>query len=965
MSRDWSGSALGPIEGWPTALTQAARICLDSRFPFAIAWGPERVQLYNDAFASFCGAKHPSALGQDLRQCWQSAWPVLGSLFDQAGLGESTYLEDSCLFLDRAGVLEEAFATFSFSPLREADENASVAGVLLTLLETTEKVLTERRTILLRDVVTAGAGAPTIHEALRQSVQVLDRGRRDVPFAVVYSVVESRAELVAHSQAAPQACCPARLELRGPDQGWSGALAAVVASNRPQMLDDLPARFALGECGPYAEPPGSALLLPVTLPGALTPSAVLIAARSPRLTLNQEYRAFFQRLSAALSASVVAAHAHETQRQRAEDLAALDRTKTAFFSNVSHEFRTPLMLVAGPLDDELAEQEQALPEHRRERLAAARRSAQRLLKLVNTLLDFSRLEAGRTLARFRPTQLGTLTSELASLFRPAVERAGLTLVVEITPPSQAIFVDRDMWEKIVLNLLSNAFKHTFAGSILVRLGESDGGVELTVTDTGVGIAEQQLPKLFERFHRVIGAQSRTHEGTGIGLALVRELARLHGGDARVQSVEGRGSTFSVTLPLGSAHLPLDQVDPDASPRPTGADVSAYVQEALQWSPAPRLVEVSRPKPTDDAHSRTNARLPKVLLADDNADMRTYISGLLADAYQVAAVADGQAALEQVHAFRPDLVLTDVMMPQLSGNGLLRALRDDERTRQLPVIFLSARAGEDAAIEGIEAGADDYLSKPFSARELLARVRTHVALSRVRRERAEQLEQSNQELEAFSYSVSHDLRTPLRAIDGFSNALLTRKADLLDEEGKDYLSRVRRAAARMGELIDELLSLSRVSRAPLNQSAVSLTKLATHVATNLKELHPTRDVGFEADAGITTYADPRLLRIVVENLLDNSWKFTRHQANARIRVGQISTADVPTFFVEDNGAGFDQTYAQRLFQPFQRLHLERDYPGTGIGLAIVHRIVSRHGGRVWAEGRENRGATFYFTLPETP
>lgn len=962
MSRDWSESSLGPIERWPAALTHAARICLESRFPFAIAWGAERVQLYNDAFASFCGAKHPSALGQDLRECWQSAWPVLESFFDQARQGESSYLEDSCLFLDRAGALEETFATFSFSPLRENDEKAAVAGVLLTLLETTEKVLGERRTVLLRDVVTAGAGAPTIHEALARSVQVLDRARRDVPFALVYSIAENGAELVAHTRLAPSACRPARLELTADGGGWAGAVAAVVASNRPQTLDDLQARFQLADCGPYPEPPAGALLLPITLPGAAAPRAVLIAAQSPRLTLNHEYRAFFQRLSTAVLASVVAAHAHEAQRQRAEDLAALDRSKTAFFSNVSHEFRTPLTLVVGPLDDELAEQEQLLTEARRERLTTARRNAQRLLKLVNTLLDFSRLEAGRTLARFRPTQLGTLTSELASLFRPAIERAGLTLVVEIAPLSQPVFVDRDMWEKIVLNLLSNAFKHTFEGSIQVRIGEASGVVKLSVTDTGVGIAEQQVPNLFERFHRVIGAKSRTHEGTGIGLALVRELARLHGGDAQVQSVEGQGSTFSVTLPLGAAHLPSDQLDLDASSAPAGADVSAYVHEALQWSPA-TLAEASTQTATGDARTHANVKLPKVLLADDNADMRAYISGILADAYLVAAVADGQAALEQVHTFRPDLVLADVMMPRLSGNGLLRALRDDERTRQLPVIFLSARAGEDAAIEGLDAGADDYLSKPFSARELRARVRTHIALSCVRRERAEQLEQSNQELEAFSYSVSHDLRTPLRAIDGFSNAILTHKADRLDEEGKDYLQRVRRAAARMGELIDELLNLSRVSRAPLSRCSVSFTKLATQVAASLHELQPTRNVAFEAEADVLTYADPRLLRIVLENLLDNAWKFTGHQPSTKVRVGRIGSADEPTFFVEDNGAGFDQTYAQRLFQPFQRLHLERDYPGTGIGLAIVHRIVSRHGGRVWAEGRENRGATFYFTLPE--
>jgi len=303
-----------------------------------------------------------------------------------------------------------------------------------------------------------------------------------------------------------------------------------------------------------------------------------------------------------------------------------------------------------------------------------------------------------------------------------------------------------------------------------------------------------------------------------------------------------------------------------------------------------------------------------------------------------------------------------MMPRLDGLGLLRAIRHDPRTRTLPVVLLSALAGEAPTLEGLETGADDYLVKPFAARELLARVRTHVELSRMRRERAEQLERVNQELEAFSYSVSHDLRAPLRAIDGFSKALLDHKSAQLDDEGKQFLHRVRNATGRMAELIDDLLNLSRVSRAPLQREATSLTALARAVAAALTEGR-LEQVDFQVEDDLVVDADPHLLRIVLENLLENSWKFTRQRRDARVRVGQVRGAAAATYFVRDNGAGFDMTYAHRLFQPFQRLHSEQEFPGTGIGLAIVHRVVTRHGGRIWAEGREGEGAAFYFTFAE--
>jgi len=437
-----------------------------------------------------------------------------------------------------------------------------------------------------------------------------------------------------------------------------------------------------------------------------------------------------------VSRSLELAAANGELREANAKLAELDVAKTTFFSNISHEFRTPLTLMLGPLEDELAELGPASSAQHRERIETAHRQGLRLLRLVNALLDFSRIEAGRIQAHFEPVDLAQLTAELASHFETAMERAGLQFTVDCQPLSQPVYVDRDMWEKIVLNLLSNAFKHTFSGGVALRLRACGTAVELAVEDTGIGIAQKQLPHLFERFYRVTGALSRTHEGTGIGLSLVKELVTVHHGSVRVESALGTGSRFIITLPAAASHLPESQVGAASQAAAPGRAAESHVQEALSWLPHAGESEV---RPSEPASSAGAVGRPRILLADDNADMRRYIARLLERHYAVEAVADGALALDSACANPPDLVLSDAMMPRLDGFGLLKALRADERTRQLPVILLSARAGEESAVEGLDAGADDYLVKPFSARELLARVRAHLALARERRGLERELE----------------------------------------------------------------------------------------------------------------------------------------------------------------------------------------------------------------------------------
>jgi len=481
--------------------------------------------------------------------------------------------------------------------------------------------------------------------------------------------------------------------------------------------------------GPWPESTNTAVVLPLAKAGhEQQPAGFLIVGASPRREFEDQYQGFFELVAGSIASAIANARSYEEERGRAEALAEIDRAKTAFFSNVSHEFRTPLTLMLGPLEETLSDQQIPLALEHRERLKMVHRNSLRLQKLVNTLLDFSRIEAGRIQAIYEPVDLARFTIELASTFRSAVERADMRLVVNCEALEEPVFVDRDMWEKIVLNLLSNAFKFTLEGEIEVALRQVGRTAQLTVRDTGTGISAEQLPHIFERFHRVEGTRARTHEGTGIGLALVQELVRLHGGTATVRSVYGVGTTLTVTIPLGWAHLPAERLGGSSTLAEASRASRHYAEEANRWVP-----ESSRESADQAQDSALPAGRSRVLLADDNADMRDYVHRLLFDRYEVEAVPDGEAALAAIRRQAPDIVLIDVMMPKIDGFELLAALRNEADTRTLPIIMLSARAGEEARIEGLNAGADDYLIKPFSARELQARVAAHLETARLRKE----------------------------------------------------------------------------------------------------------------------------------------------------------------------------------------------------------------------------------------
>jgi signal transduction histidine kinase len=626
--------------------------------------------------------------------------------------------------------------------------------------ENTSDIISKRQLSTLRNLGAQAVTTLTVAEACQYTIEALADNAHDLPFAALYLLDEQQAVLKRHTStripeesllATPEiALALAEASAASP---WLARVAQVGRTGETCLefsLDSLQGALA-DALPPWQQKPRLAVILP--LMGAASSSGVLgvlVAGVSPRRALDESYVSFFKVAARQISSILAAAKSFEAEKKRVEALAALDKAKTLFFSNIrsedflilvlffsfvflvfglsllvcvlqilmldfsSHEFRTPLTLMLGPLEDLLSDKD--INKNVHNSVSLAHRNATRLQRLVNTLLDFSRIEAGRMQANFRPTDLNSLTVSLASMFQSACDNAGLYLRVSCDSVAGPHYVDEDMWEKILLNLLSNAFKYTLRGGISVTLRDLNEGaeVELRVTDTGCGIAPQDLPRLFERFLRLPTTQARSHEGTGIGLALVYELVRLHGGSVRVESAgPGAGSSFTVTLRRGFQHLPAAQVQHTPLHTPSLAVRSSVVlpedTSLLHGTPVTEPIELSPPcSPLDLSMSQdsvTNTRRPgRILVVDDNADMREYVAKILLSCqHQVMTAADGREAYAALRsgAVQPELIVSDVMMPRLDGFGLLKLLRAEKQFQEIPFVFLSARAGEESSVEGLE------------------------------------------------------------------------------------------------------------------------------------------------------------------------------------------------------------------------------------------------------------------------
>lgn len=735
-SLDWSETKVGPIEQWPQSLKTAISICLNATMPLSIIWGKELTQFYNDAYIPIAVGRHPQILGGTVPLNWPDTWWAIKDYIQNNFKGEPSYVEDALLVTYRNGIEEECYYTMSFSPIR--DEKGEVGGIFHAILETSVEVINERHLKTTRHLADKLADAKTVDQIFSLSSEVFAANLLDIPFSLFYKVTEKKQlQLLSSSGiASEKAANLSNFALESAGQlPIINAISKVIESGSAELLENLEDKLGYIESEPWAVAIKRAIILPITLPGKSQPYAILVAGLSPRLVLNDSYRNFFDQLSGQITTSVANVQAFEEERKRAKALAEIDKAKTVFFSNVSHELRTPLTLMLGSIE-QLQSSESPASEQE-ETISLLYRNSMRLLKMVNTLLDFSRIEAGRLNATYKPVDLAQVTRDLASVFQSAVEKTGLQYIIDINDLPERIYVDVNLWERIVFNLLSNALKFTFEGEIEVSLSYANHHATLSVRDTGAGIPAQEIPKLFSRFHRIEGAKSRTHEGTGIGLAMVKELVKLHGGNIEAESQEGKGSTFTIQIPLGYDHLPANQIKAVNDNTPTTLNALPNLEEDLSWlenhdgERGVHTEQIDTNENTPAYKEKVNKELAHLLVVDDNADMRAYLHRMLRDQYHIQLASDGYGALHAIQERKPDLILSDIMMPNLDGFGLLKALRNDKKTKTIPMIFLSARAGEEAKVSGLIAGADDYLVKPFSTRELLARVQTQLTMSRLR------------------------------------------------------------------------------------------------------------------------------------------------------------------------------------------------------------------------------------------
>ena len=718
-SKDWSKTCLGEPEYWPDSLKTSLSIILRSGYPMFIWWGKGLIMFHNDAYLPVLGQKHPHALGSSARDIWAEIWEDIGEVVADVFKGKHFYAKDMQLFLERKGFLEETYWTFSYSPIVDAGGN--VAGLFCACNEETDKILRQRRLSTLKELSECNSSLSEAQTFASQAVKVLAGNTADLPFVALYLMRDQNGQAclanIGKSYMANE-WLPEILPAEGTDLSSAWGIEKVIETGQPVLIDKLPT-----EPSPLCNDAKAAVVLPLRQSGVESIAGVLICGVSKTLELDEEYSSFFNLIAQQLSTGIRNAETIEEERRRAEALKELNKAKTDFFNNVSHEFRTPLTLILGPIEEALRNMEG--DEEKTSWLKSLHRNTKRLQKLVTDLLEFSKIGSNKLQVKFAPADLSQLTAWLVGAFQSAIESSNIQFEVDCPPLSEPVYVDQNAWEKIVSNLISNAFKFTFEGHISASIKESADHVEFIVSDSGIGIAKKDQEKIFDRFHRVQGATSRTYEGTGIGLALVKELVTMHGGQVHVKSKLGKGTQMVVVMPKGKAHLPQGLIV--EVPQEYGEIAASYIQETLHSLPA----ETPAAKPTNATNQNSHQKL--VLVAEDNPDMRHYISRLLNQDYQVDTALNGKEAWQKIKHRLPDILITDVMMPEMDGFSLLHQIRSDKTTHLLPVIVLSARAGEEAIVEGLAQGADDYLVKPFSAIELLSRVRSTLRIEDSRRQ----------------------------------------------------------------------------------------------------------------------------------------------------------------------------------------------------------------------------------------
>ena len=698
----------------------------------------------------------------------------------------------------------------------------------------------------------------------------------------------------------------------------------------------------------------------------------------------------FYFLSGAVIFVVVANYSKERTRRRDlrlriqiekanEELKELDNAKMRFFSNVSHELRTPLTLILGPLEVILRGNQNP---DLRPLLEAMEANARRLLRHVNALLDFAKIDAGKLECNYEYDSLGKILQGLVIAARPHLLNRKISLVMEELDSIPETILDVDKVETMAANLLSNAIKFTpDGGRITIKAGEEGEIVWFEVEDTGIGIPKDKLDMIFERFHQVDDALNKNREGTGLGLAMVKQLTRIHTGKVTVQSRLGEGTTFRIELPKRPDSKSLERRGIIGRRR---EDQMSYARTVALISPAGEqksgsqtetlLADVLRSRFGNDqntTHRIRNLAPPdalKVLVVDDNQDLRTFIADLLADDYRVEMAQDGVEGLELARRWAPDLIVSDIMMPRMDGYEFTRQIRQDPSLSQIPVILATAKSGGEAVAEGLEVGANDYLAKPFEIRELKARVAAQLRMRRLERNLSER-ESRLSAIGKMTSAIVHDLKNPLSAIIGFAE--ITRQ-DILTGKGSEMVTQdlepVISEANRLSRMIAEVLDFARGSSSDLNLVPTELAVYLETVCSPLKQKLTAMGIELilhhESGVNLLVNIDnDRMLR-VVENLIQNAqeaiWTGGQDPRDKHIWITTRCDERSVSVRIADDGPGISPEMIPNLFDAFTT---GKKRSGTGLGLATVRNLVLAHGGEITAEPKSAEGgAAFLLKFP---
>jgi signal transduction histidine kinase/GAF domain-containing protein len=975
----WGDTPLGSMERWPQSLWSALSICLSTRLPVCIYWGPQYVMLYNDAWRTIPGGRHPWALGKTAPEVWAEIWSSAGVRFDHVFTkGVEASAEDRPMVMTRFGRAEECYFNYTLTPIR--DEIGKTAGIFAIATETTYRVVAERRLSLLRELASRAAGLQTVESICQSAAALIQTRSADIPFCLFYlldgSCSPSVAKLIAAcgAAAAHESARPRLIPLNADsDKTCPWPIRRALVSRSIEVVNELDISFD-GKLSPagWQEPIRNAVLVPLPIRSE-SPSAILVAGAHPGHRLDDAYLNFYELLSSQLTSAFNNARAIESERQRADKIAEIDRAKTAFFSNVSHEFRTPLTLILGPLEAILA-RPNAISDATRSELLPVQRNAIRLLKLVNTLLDFSRLEAHRYQPRYESVELAAYTAGLAGAFQSICDQANLKLEIDCPALSQPVYVDHEMWEKVVLNLLSNAFKFTPTGSISVRLRPSDDGKDaiLTIADTGVGIPSEELPHIFERFHRVERVSGRGHDGSGIGLALVQELVKLNGGSIEVSSTVGQGTEFTVSMPFSRDHLDENLFRDTTAPLEPSLRTRQLTEDALQLRIQTNVHQGLRPETERSflpfpGQRRTSSSVEdpraRILLAEDNSDMLQFLVNLLSPHYQVIAVSNGDEAIRVLEEDPTaiDLILTDMMMPVMDGLALLRKIRQDPKVRTVPVVILSARAGDEATTAGMDAEADDYVIKPFSPNELLARVRANIRMARFRKEAEEAREKAGarkaerERLALLERLVTVQEQERLRiarelhdqtgqTMTGLALGLKALDAHIADERGRGTLRWLEQLAGEIGQSLHRTAWELR----PTSLDDIGLLRALEHYVRDWSErfsipvdLHGRIDgERFPPKVETTAY---RVVQEAMTNVL-------KHAGASTVSLLLECRDGLLQVIIEDDGRGFDPSSVNC---------------SEHLGLAGMRERLALVGGTLTVDSTVGVGTTLYARIPISP